>query len=98
VPRRAHRRGPSAHQHQPDQHQQVRAGDRQNIEDPRHHGAVSARDGRAAQDAKFDACCASAQPPLSANQTRELACRLRGLEAEQDVRGIVRLLAAARGA
>jgi hypothetical protein len=52
--------------------------------------------GVAEQDAKFEACCASAQPPLPAGQTRELARRLRGLEAEQDLRGIIRLLTTGR--
>ncbi|MBO1012523.1 MmgE/PrpD family protein [Achromobacter sp. SD115] len=52
--------------------------------------------GVAEQDAKFEACCASAQPPLPAAQTRELARRLRGLEGERDVRGIIGLLTAPR--
>lgn len=51
----------------------------------------------AQQDAKFEACCASACPPLPAAQTRELARRLRGLDAERDLREIVGLLKAPRG-
>ena len=49
----------------------------------------------AAQDAKFRACCASAQPPVPPDRAEALIRRLRRLEDAAELREIVALLSAA---